>query len=329
MKNGIGIEMKKLTSTVVVALYNGEKFIIEQLDSIKNQTRMPDEVLICDDGSTDNSVEIVSNYLKKNNLKNWKIVENPYNKGYAKNFIDMIDDAKYEIVFLSDQDDIWKSDKIENMLSVMESNMQVDLLSGANDFEVIEGKHSNVEVMETNTMKFNGSVEKVKQNKKNMHIQRSGCLMCVRKSFFNTIKNYWILDWAHDDFLWKYAMLNDSCFYLHKLTITRRLHNNNTSRNSSKKNRNKEARILQLKKMIRQNNAVITYIDKNPRVSDEEDFFRMFNKAIENRIKFLKTKNIFLFFELAIVYREYYPRIKGLFLDFGIAYLGEKICQKF
>lgn len=321
--------MMKLTSTVVIALYNGEKFIVEQLESIKKQTRLPDEVLICDDGSLDNSYEVVSEYLQSNNLKGWKIVKNPYNKGYAKNFIDMIDEAQNDVVFLCDQDDIWKTNKIENMLSVMEANNEINLLSGNNDFEVVEGKHSSVEVIETNTMKSDGSIEKVHGSPKNMHIQRSGCLMCVRKSFYDKIKKYWIFDWAHDDFLWKYAILNSSCYYLHTLTTTRRLHNNNTSKNSGKRNRNIDGRILQLQNMKKQNDVIISYIEENPSLFAKKEFFQNFNKAIGKRINFLKTRNPFLFLELLLFYRDYYPRIKGLFLDFGIVYLGEKICQKF
>ena len=55
-----------MKNSVVMATYNGAKYIIEQLDSIKNQTMRPDEVIISDDGSTDDTLKIVKNYIAKN-----------------------------------------------------------------------------------------------------------------------------------------------------------------------------------------------------------------------------------------------------------------------
>lgn len=53
--------------------YNGEKYIKEQLKSIQTQERPADEVLIRDDGSTDNTVEIVRQFIKAHHLENWRI----------------------------------------------------------------------------------------------------------------------------------------------------------------------------------------------------------------------------------------------------------------
>ena len=55
-----------MKTSVVLSTYNGEQYIIEQLESIKNQTRIPDEVLIYDDCSTDQTVELVRNFIDKN-----------------------------------------------------------------------------------------------------------------------------------------------------------------------------------------------------------------------------------------------------------------------
>ena len=62
--------------SVVLSSYNGEQDIIEQLRSIDGQTRQPDEVLICDDCSTDGTVNLVQNYIEKKRLKNWKLIVN-------------------------------------------------------------------------------------------------------------------------------------------------------------------------------------------------------------------------------------------------------------
>ena len=78
-----------LKTSVVIATYNGEKFIEEQLDSILNQSYIPDEIIIFDDGSSDNTVNVINDYINKKNIGNiCKLVKNEINKGYAKNFFD-------------------------------------------------------------------------------------------------------------------------------------------------------------------------------------------------------------------------------------------------
>ena len=75
-----------MKNSVVMATYNGSKYIIEQLDSIKNQVLSPDEVIICDDCSTDKTVEIIENYIHQNNLCGWKLYKNEKNIGFFNNF---------------------------------------------------------------------------------------------------------------------------------------------------------------------------------------------------------------------------------------------------
>ena len=72
--------MGKTKISIVLSIYNGEKYIIEQLESIMNQTRVSDEVLITDDGSTDNTVNLVRFFVDNNKLKNWKIFIKQFNK---------------------------------------------------------------------------------------------------------------------------------------------------------------------------------------------------------------------------------------------------------
>ena len=105
--------------SLVMTTYNGLKYISEQLDSIRTQTLLPDEVLIYDDRSTDGTYEYVQEYIDRYNLHTWKVYRNKENKGYSLNFSNAIDAAKGELIFLCDQDDIWHSDKIEKMSKIM------------------------------------------------------------------------------------------------------------------------------------------------------------------------------------------------------------------
>ncbi len=64
-----------------MAVYNGEDYLIEQLDSLKNQTLTADEIIICDDCSKDNSPNIVNTYIKDNNLQDkWTYINNKHKK---------------------------------------------------------------------------------------------------------------------------------------------------------------------------------------------------------------------------------------------------------
>ena len=119
-----------MTTSIAVALYNGARFLEKQLDSFRNQTQPADKVVFCDDGSKDNTVDMVRNYIEKYHLEDsWFLYENECNLGYAQNFYKAISLCDTDLVFLSDQDDIWKEDKIEKMTTVMEEHPQIDLLS--------------------------------------------------------------------------------------------------------------------------------------------------------------------------------------------------------
>lgn len=111
--------------SVVIATYNGEKYIEAQLDSIRDQSMKPDEVIIRDDKSSDSTPEIVTEYIKENSLNNWKFEINEENKGYKKNFYDLLKIAKGNFIFLSDQDDVWLSEKIRCTMDQFSNNSQL------------------------------------------------------------------------------------------------------------------------------------------------------------------------------------------------------------
>ena len=115
--------------SVAMTTYNGSKYIIKQLDSLKNQSRKIDELVICDDCSTDNTVELVNDFIKSNNLEGWNIYSNENNLGFINNFKQAIKKTTGDIIFLCDQDDEWCVNKISTMTDIIEKNNQVKLLS--------------------------------------------------------------------------------------------------------------------------------------------------------------------------------------------------------
>lgn len=100
---------------ILLASYNGEKYISEQLDSIINQTYKNWELIIRDDGSKDETMTILNKYEKKD--ERIKILrDDKGNLGFLKNFEELLFNAKEEFVLFSDQDDFWLKSKLEKFV---------------------------------------------------------------------------------------------------------------------------------------------------------------------------------------------------------------------
>lgn len=105
---------KPLKVSVVLCSYNGAKYIVEQLDSIVNQTYPIFELLIFDDVSVDNTVEIIEDYAHK--FPFIKLAVNEINLGYRKNFQQALGFATGDTIAICDQDDVWMKDKLARMI---------------------------------------------------------------------------------------------------------------------------------------------------------------------------------------------------------------------
>jgi len=103
--------MAQLSFSVALCTYNGSRFLPEQLQSIRLQSRPPDELVICDDCSTDNTVQIVENFAVDAPFP-VRFQVNPRNLGSTKNFELAISRCHGDSIALSDQDDIWHRDKL-------------------------------------------------------------------------------------------------------------------------------------------------------------------------------------------------------------------------
>ena len=100
--------------------YNGEKYLREQIDSILNQTYKDIELVICDDGSTDSTREILKEYEAKD--KRVRIFFNETNLGFKKNFEKAASLCRGDYIAFSDQDDIWLPFKLERSISLIGEN---------------------------------------------------------------------------------------------------------------------------------------------------------------------------------------------------------------
>ena len=99
--------------SVCMATYNGEKYIKEQLSSILSQLSEKDEIIVSDDSSTDKTVEIIESFQDKR----IKILKNNKFRQPNLNFENALKYSKGDIIFLSDQDDVWVKNKVEIILN--------------------------------------------------------------------------------------------------------------------------------------------------------------------------------------------------------------------
>ena len=120
-----------LSISVAMCTFNGEQFLSDQLESIAAQSRLPDELVVCDDGSSDSSREFVREFARRAAFAT-RLVLNDKNLGSTKNFEKAISLCQGAIVSLADQDDVWYRHKLERIeKAFMRSTAMVAAFSDA------------------------------------------------------------------------------------------------------------------------------------------------------------------------------------------------------
>lgn len=102
--------------SVALCTYNGERYIREQVQSILNQTMRIDEIVVCDDGSKDNTLTLIQEIVKTTDVR-IRIYKNEKPLGVKWNFKKAIELCTGDYVFLSDQDDYWMPNKVETIMT--------------------------------------------------------------------------------------------------------------------------------------------------------------------------------------------------------------------
>lgn len=108
--------------SIALCTYNGERYLKEQIDSILAQTYKHIEIVIVDDCSSDTTIALLEEYTQKANLR---YVINEKNQGFVKSFERAISLCEGEYILLSDQDDVWDTQKIQTLLDAMENHVLV------------------------------------------------------------------------------------------------------------------------------------------------------------------------------------------------------------
>lgn len=306
--------------SVAMTTYNGEKYIIEQLDSLKKQTRMIDQVIICDDCSSDGTVRMIEQFIQKNHLNsNWKVICNDNNLGYADNFHKAIGLCDGDIIFFADQDDIWNIDKIEIMTEQMKENSDIKVLYS--DYEPYYCTE-DAPVISKNVIKQmngDGSILMQQFDKWSIYIRSEGCTMCVTKTFWDEIQKYWFSGFAHDEFVWKMALCADGLYVLHKSTLKRRLHSNNVSK---KKIHSLDKRISYSENLLKTDEKMLEYAINRDIKKEKIELIKKNIECIKLRIDMMSNRKYLNIFILIIKYSKYYYSKKSILVEFLMSIKG-------
>ncbi|WEK68447.1 MAG: glycosyltransferase family 2 protein [Candidatus Chryseobacterium colombiense] len=207
--------------SVALCTYNGEKFLRQQIDSILNQTLHVEEIVVCDDCSTDKTFQILKEYQEKF-PKIFRIYSNEKNLRSVKNFEKALSLCTGEIIFLSDQDDVWENNKVEAFNAFFALNKQTDVLC-SNGYLINE----NNERQDFHTVW--DVPEFLKADKQEIDYFKifatignfaTGAAMAMRKSFLPQVLPFPNIDGLHHD-EWialisseqkKFAFLNEKLF---------------------------------------------------------------------------------------------------------------------
>lgn len=214
------------TIDVLLATYNGEKYIKEQIDSILNQTYENIRLIISDDCSKDKTQEILKEYEKKDNRIELYIQEK--NLGVVKNIEFLLKQVKNKYYMLSDQDDIWLPEKIEKSLETLLEN-NADLIFG--DLEVVNQDLKTMYPSFGDFMLLNKKIHKYINSNMLNYIYNcvTGCTILAKKETIQKIlplpkKSKYLI---HDHWIGLMTSIYGKVVYMPEKYIKYRQHGNN------------------------------------------------------------------------------------------------------
>ena len=294
--------------SIVMATYNGYKYLSKQLDSILNQTLPPDEIVIVDDCSTDDykTLALLDKYEQK--YKSIKLIKNKINLGWQANFINGVKCSTGEVIFFADQDDIWESDKIEKMLAVFNSVQNAKAI--VSNYSFIDETGNKIRKRKEYTQCTN-KVKKVSFNSHFVETNRLGCTLCIDTVYAKKYIDLWVERFPHDQFFELLTEITENLYLLEIPLIRHRIHSNNTD--------------------------VMHIFDSNVRANTQRTINRQINILLDNQARFgiyenkissireylkygqereaMLRSNSITGWLMLVRYLEFYPSIKMYFGD--------------
>lgn len=212
--------------SICMCTYNGEEYLEEQLDSLVNQSRKPDEIIVYDDCSNDRTVEILAKYALQYAAIHWCIAKNEQNVGWRVNFKKAVEATTGDIIFFCDQDDIWMPNKLEKMSEVLSKDSRIGVLVADYVPFYLEGAaEKNLETGSKNT----GIVSMIAPDEKLIYCDRPGCVFAFKSEMKREFLRCWSQEFAHDGLMWRIACLQKKLYHIDYISIQFRRHSSNAS----------------------------------------------------------------------------------------------------
>ena len=207
--------------SVCMTSYNGEKYIKQQICSILSQLSQQDELIVSDDGSTDSTIQII----KDINDPRIRMIEGPRNHSIIDNFEHVLHDAKGDIIFTADQDDIWHPQKVDTCLKYLQ---EADCV--ISDCQVV---NSNLEIIYPSFYAVNNT-RYGKWYNLLIHNGYLGCCMAFKKEILQYALPFPPQIPQHDIWLGNVAAFKFKTLFINNKLIDYRRHENNKSTTSEK-----------------------------------------------------------------------------------------------
>lgn len=308
---------------ILLATYNGEKFVKEQIESILNQTYENFNLIISDDASTDNTLNILEEYEKKDTRI--KVFKKEKNKGLIDNFEFLLKNVTSDYFMFSDQDDIWKKDKIEKSINKLKEENSGLVYT---DLEIVDEK---LNVIYPSYWKYKQIYKKIIKynNFEALYLNNfvTGCTILAKSKYIKDIlplprNSKFVL---HDYWTALIISAKDKISYVEEPTIQYRQHKNNrvgSSRKSDQLENFEDLRNLFIRVKIEHFEVFKENIEKI-KTKESSKYTNEALKYFENlkKVKYINLKNWKLFFRL-YKYEEFSYTIQN-FIILNIPILGK------
>ena len=286
---------------ILLATYNGEKYVGEQIESILTQTYKNINLIISDDKSQDNTRKIIEEYAKKD--QRITIFFQEENLGYIKNFEFLIKQVKSNYFMLSDQDDVWLPEKVEKSIKKLKEE-NADLVFG--DLEVVDQSLYTIYSSFGDFMKLNRKIKKCKNSYEMNYLYNcvTGCTLLAKSK---TIQDFMPIPAnskyvVHDHWIALMTSLHGKLAYIPEKLIKYRQHGDNqigTEKISHKFNKMEQVRNLFIDVKL---GVFSTYVLQNNKFPEK---LQDFNKKALEYYKMLPGKKYFNFKGWGIFHKLY------------------------
>lgn len=222
--------------SIAMTTHNSQKYLIEQLDSLRLQTMPADEVHIVDDASADQTPAMLERYIRHYGLEHWHIYTHQENKGYIQSFRQALAACSGDWIFLCDHDDCWHQEKLETMVKAVRDLPRVQAMFCS--FWRMDPQGSPVEDQNTPHQANQGLLRRpvkgmgphlLSLSDLMVYNVAQGCTMMVTNELARKyLACTWLKSLPHDYALNTMAAIQNGLYFLNRELVGYRLHEANT-----------------------------------------------------------------------------------------------------